>query len=71
MLFGIAIKACVILYIMINLVLRRHSTKVGQPRVSRIKDLECQDKRLVKLVKHDIIREFGHPFSISKYISCQ
>jgi hypothetical protein len=31
MLFGIAIKACVILYNMINLVLRRRSAKVGQP----------------------------------------
>jgi hypothetical protein len=36
MLFGIAIKACVILYNMINLVLRRRSAKVGQPRVSII-----------------------------------
>ena len=36
MLFGIAIKACAILYIMINLVLRRRSAKVGQPRVSII-----------------------------------
>ena len=36
MLFGIAIKACVILYIMINLVLRWRSSKVGQPRVSPV-----------------------------------
>jgi hypothetical protein len=36
MMFGIAIKACVILNNMINLVLRRRSAKVGQPRVSMV-----------------------------------
>jgi hypothetical protein len=56
MMFGIAIKACVILNNMINLVLRRRSAKVGQPRVSIIE---------VDYILHNHILE---PVTSAKYL---